>query len=69
MKPHPHAETIGRTISATFYEMKKAKLPFTTYKSEGQLHATIPGYFCPECKKFTPGEDIDVCAFEGEHRK
>ena len=68
MKPHPHAEYIGRTISATFHEMKKAKLPFTTYSSDGQLHAIISGYFCPICNKFTPGEDVDVCAFEGEHR-
>jgi len=69
MKPHPHAETIGRTLSATFHEMKKANMPFITRSTEGELHATIPGYFCPKCKKFTPGEDIDVCAFEREHRK
>jgi hypothetical protein len=68
MKPHPHAETIGRTLSATFHEMKKANMPFNTYQIGGYLQVKIPGYFCPKCKRFTPGEDIDVCVFEGEHR-
>lgn len=68
MNPHPRAADLGRTLASTFHEMKKAELPFKTYQIGGYLQVKIPGFFCPKCKKFTPGQNLDVCGFEGEHR-
>ena len=68
MKPIFAAADIGRTLSTTFHVMRKYKLPFETYEQEGYLHAKIPGFFCPKCGKFTPGENIDECIYEKEHR-
>ena len=69
MKPIFAAADIGRLLSGTFNTMKHYKLPFETYEQDGCLHAKIPGFFCPKCNRFTPGENIDECVYEKEHRK
>ena len=68
MTPSYIATEIGRTISTTFHVMQKNGIPFDTCHQDGYLTARIPGFLCPTCKKFTPGEDLTECGFEKEHR-
>ena len=67
MTPEYSAANIGRTLSSTFYIMKRNDIPFKTRKIEETLYVEIPGHFCPDCKKFSPG--VNYCAFSEEHKK
>ena len=58
--------TIGRTLSGTFQIMRENNIPFRASVVENKLLAEIPGFFCPEYQKFSPG--TNKCAFDRKHK-